>query len=135
MTRRCSVMRMPLDAHRASMSLPLVAVATWSSVGHNRFSTIAVTSRVEERAPPRCDPVDPNNRPRDGRRRGIRHGHKACGPECCPRQLPGTLGAHRYLLVGANADQPVVAKVRVRAALARLRPKESPPRQRPCATK
>src|SRR6267154_2089663 len=98
----------------------------YPSVGQKPLSTNAVTSRVEEQAPPRCDPVDSNNMLRDGRRRGIQRGHRACGPECCPRQLPGTLGAHQYLLDGANAARPVVAKGLARAAQVRPRPKESP---------
>src|SRR5262245_27625935 len=107
MTRRCSVMRMPLDAHSASMSLvlALVAVATLSLRRAEPFSTDAVTSRVEEQAPPCCDPDDPNNRPRDGRRRGTRRGNRVCEPECCPRQLPGTPGACRYPTDDANAGR------------------------------
>src|SRR5262245_66042403 len=102
MTRRCSVMRMPLDAHKASMSFALVAVATMS-LRRATFSTNVVTSRVEEQALRHCDLFDPDNRLRGGRHRGIRHAHRACGQECCPRQLQGTRDAHRYPQDGADA--------------------------------
>src|SRR5262245_6197956 len=135
MTRRCSVMRMPLDAHRASMSLALVTVATLSLRRARPFSTNAVTSRVEERAQPCCDPDDPNNRLRDGRRREIQRGHRACEPECCPRQLPGTLDGHRYLPDAVGAGRATGAKVRGRVAQEQSRLRESPLHRWPCATK
>src|SRR5438094_849057 len=120
MTRRCSVMRMPLAAHRASMSFDLVAVTASSIEPHH--STDGLTSPVAARAPPRCDLVAPDSKPRGDRRRGIRRGHRVFAPAYYPHRLPETLCACLYRQDGADADRAGDAKGRVLGAPVRSRP-------------
>ena len=102
------------------MSLPLVTVANLS-LRLSIYSTIVVTSRVEERVLRRSAPFDPDSRLRGDRRRGIRRAHRACAPEGCLHQLQETPDAHRYPQDGADAgragDAKVLARV-VRVAVA-----------------
>src|SRR5215510_16462610 len=120
MTRRCSVMRMPLAAHRASMSFDLTAVTAPSSV-ELPYSTDGLTSPVAARAPPCCDPVGLDNTLRGGRRCGNRREHRAVVPACCPRRLPETPCACRYRPSAADANQEDGAKALVRGGRARPR--------------
>src|SRR5262245_43033271 len=132
MTRRCSVMRMPLAAHRASMSFDLVAV-TPSSIGPHH-STDGLTSPVAVQALPRCDLVAPDSKPRGGRHLGIRREHRAFAPACYPHRLPETPCACRYRPSGADADRAGGAKAHAHGARERLRPRGFRLHRRPWVT-
>ena len=131
MTRRCSVMRMPLAAHRASISVVF-------GFGSRRFSVAPeYHGRGPEIHPPSCDQqaerrrrstrsrrstsaaarlLGPDSSPRGGRPAESRRADRAAAPARCLPRLRETPRASRGRRAAADADRAAAAPARARAS-------------------